>query len=186
MVELTTDERIVLTYAGCYADVEDPYVFDGACTGYAPVKLLEFKDGSARAIMNSLLSKGMVRTRLEYDDVPEEEWGDYRRDDFVFDWTPEGREVVKGNWGIYWFFWKPMENVRFYPEFRSADGNIDAYMKLLNDRIDNAGPYDDVYYEMQSINALTHSYKVCRNTFERFVKRKHAPGRQEHRLYVRE
>lgn len=176
---MTVDERAMLLYAGCYHKVEDPQQFYAMCSGYCPTKSLFEKNG--RELMDSLVEKGLVTPRLEYDDIPEEEWQDYNEDEFIYDWTPEGRKIAKKQFHLYWFFFGDLDVLHYYDKMREYDGNINRVMSFMSDEmtkgINGALPY-------RALDRLQIRHDEAFSRFDKFMACPHAPGYDEHDLFI--
>ena len=178
---LTVDERAMLLYAGCYFNESDPTTFFCMCTGYSPTKMKFEKNG--RELMDSLVEKGLVRPYLNYPGVTEKEWGDYEQEEFNFDWTPEGREVVKGLFDVYWFMWCADCTSRFYPLFVECDGNMETFIGRLeamypNDQMGEGWPISC------ALDRLELRHDTAEKNFQKFIKCRHAPGSDKNKLLM--
>ena len=178
---LTVDERAMLLYAGCYHKTEDPQHFFAMCTNYAPIKLMFEKNG--RELMDSLIEKGLVTTRLGYPDVPEEEWEDYDDEEFVYDWTPEGRKIAKKQFHLYWFFFGGLDALHYYDKMREYDGNINRVMSFMSDEITKG---INGALPCRTLDRLQIRHDEAFNRFDKFIACPHAPGYDEHNLFVDE
>lgn len=170
---LTVDERAMLLYAGCYWVEIDPEIFFASCNYGCPTKFLFEKNG--RDVMTSLEQKGYVHSRPEYTDCD--------CDNYLYDWTPEGREVVKSLFDVYWFMWCADCTSRFYPLFVECDGNMETFIGRLeamypNDQMGEGWPISCALDRLE----LRHDTAV--KNFQKFIKCRHAPGSDKNKLLM--
>ncbi len=141
---LSVDERMVLLHAGMYYDESDPEVFDAA-TDPCFVKGL-FPNGCARALMDGLLSKGLVRVN-----------------DDRFDWTPAGRHIAADCFGCFLIsLLYGSVSPELYRRFADLDGDVLRFASEL--------PLDS-----RLLSRMAFNYRRAQDRFSEYISLDRAP-----------